>query len=482
MQTINGLNATKWFHLKKIFVFMSPRKLNQGSVQCLGQTKGEPSPKKKKMISVGTQFPIRVDGFCQVSESQEQTGTESMEEIVDNINGYSVENEPVVSPRRKLIGRTSPNVSPVPSRKSHRLRKNQTSGGEGLEIPVEDDVSSKLITSVIDDENCASDNDSQGDQQHQLGSSIAGPSGSSTESPSRFPLNCPASMAKASALLVRKRQSLKVPWSSLEIKKLERGINIFGCGRWECILEYGKNVFHPKRSAVDLKDKYRNLRKNELIAAPASPPEDKFEMRLDDEFANENEQNEGNRISTVWAINHSAKRSPVERVLKSSPRTTPSLRNSSRLRRCRIIDSEPENDQVLQSNEEVISKERNSIHPKEISSHIISSSGRDVSRQDADSFATPLATAKHHENIQRSSSLKKYPSSSALSSSVVRFQHTSRVPWSETEIDKLKRGIQMYGRGDWVSILIYGKNVFHPKRRPVDLKDKFRNLQKYDMI
>ena len=352
------------------------------------------------MVSVATQFPIRVDGFCQVSESQEQMDADP-NEAIDEIEKSTAENHSKLSPSSGLL------------------------------------------------------------------------------------LNCPKSKAKASSLLLRRQQSLKVPWTALETNKLKRGIEMFGCGNWESVLEYGKNVFHPKRTAVDLKDKYRNLKKHELIDSFVTLPEDPFDFQPNDKFVERNELLQESGPST--SLDHSMKGSPADPISNSNPQSVQwSLRSSPRLKRCYIADTDSESEQELQQpkENENLSNNQNSLLLNQESSQVVSNDSQEGSSQNTRSPLTRLASSKN-ENIQTSSSRKEPPKNAgckAAPGSIVRFQETLRMPWSETEIDKLKSGIQMYGCGNWVSILSYGKDVFHHKRRPVDLKDKYRNLKKLNLI
>lgn len=51
-----------------------------------------------------------------------------------------------------------------------------------------------------------------------------------------------------------------------------------------------------------------------------------------------------------------------------------------------------------------------------------------------------------------------------------------RVRWKEEEVEYLKKGVETYGVGHWRTIL--ERYPFHSRRTNVDLKDKWRNLQK----
>ena len=51
----------------------------------------------------------------------------------------------------------------------------------------------------------------------------------------------------------------KCKWTKAEEDALERGVEQFGAGQWANILRANADAFNPKRTAVDLKDKWRSL-------------------------------------------------------------------------------------------------------------------------------------------------------------------------------------------------------------------------------
>ena len=53
--------------------------------------------------------------------------------------------------------------------------------------------------------------------------------------------------------------------------------------------------------------------------------------------------------------------------------------------------------------------------------------------------------------------------------------------WSDEEVEIFKREVHKYGKGNWKAILQKNKNVFNG-RTEVDLKDKWRNLEKYGLV
>ena len=64
-----------------------------------------------------------------------------------------------------------------------------------------------------------------------------------------------AAVASPAALDTPSRR--RVPWLESEVDALRHGVELHGTGAWALILAGGG--FHPKRSGVDLKDKWRNL-------------------------------------------------------------------------------------------------------------------------------------------------------------------------------------------------------------------------------
>lgn len=53
--------------------------------------------------------------------------------------------------------------------------------------------------------------------------------------------------------------------------------------------------------------------------------------------------------------------------------------------------------------------------------------------------------------------------------------------WTQEEVDTLKREVQKYGKGRWKMILLKNKDVLQD-RTEVDIKDKWRNLEKYNLV
>ena len=55
-----------------------------------------------------------------------------------------------------------------------------------------------------------------------------------------------------------------VPWTPEEETALQRGVELYGEGSWQTILE--RKHFKKERTVVDLKDKWRNLQKKKVDA------------------------------------------------------------------------------------------------------------------------------------------------------------------------------------------------------------------------
>ena len=69
------------------------------------------------------------------------------------------------------------------------------------------------------------------------------------------------------SFLVRgRRQKPNTRWSEEETALLVDAVCVRGTGSWADILEQHRATFHPTRSSVDLKDKWRNL-----VKVPAHP-------------------------------------------------------------------------------------------------------------------------------------------------------------------------------------------------------------------
>ena len=60
---------------------------------------------------------------------------------------------------------------------------------------------------------------------------------------------------------VHDRRSHRTAWTSTEEASLLEGVSKYGLGKWKFIL--GEFEFHSTRSSVDLKDKFRNLKRQE---------------------------------------------------------------------------------------------------------------------------------------------------------------------------------------------------------------------------
>ena len=65
-----------------------------------------------------------------------------------------------------------------------------------------------------------------------------------------------------------KARRRRTRWSPDEVAALESGVSTFGDGHWEEVLRLQAARFHPGRTAVDLKDKWRNLQR---VAVPVYP-------------------------------------------------------------------------------------------------------------------------------------------------------------------------------------------------------------------
>merc|ERR1712226_338754 len=95
----------------------------------------------------------------------------------------------------------------------------------------------------------------------------AGPSSNNGVSSSSSRLQCPISYNPAFNLVTKpsSRVHFKVPWTNDEIECLRMGVQLYGAGKWSEIVKYGKSRFNPKRTSVDVKDKYRWLLSKNML-------------------------------------------------------------------------------------------------------------------------------------------------------------------------------------------------------------------------
>ena len=66
-------------------------------------------------------------------------------------------------------------------------------------------------------------------------------------------------MQEEECLVRGRRQKPNTRWSEEETALLVDAVCVRGTGSWADILEQHRAIFHPTRSSVDLKDKWRNL-------------------------------------------------------------------------------------------------------------------------------------------------------------------------------------------------------------------------------
>jgi len=98
--------------------------------------------------------------------------------------------------------------------------------------------------------------DSDDDETHDPNDTEAANSDDSDEVVgSSAPLGPSATHAAPSSVGRRKR----TPWSSSEEAALREGVSECGTGSWASILSRFADKFHPVRTSVDLRDKWRNL-------------------------------------------------------------------------------------------------------------------------------------------------------------------------------------------------------------------------------
>ncbi|PIA56862.1 hypothetical protein AQUCO_00700903v1 [Aquilegia coerulea] len=95
--------------------------------------------------------------------------------------------------------------------------------------------------------------------------------------------------------------------------------------------------------------------------------------------------------------------------------------------------------------------------------------------QDAANIVS-MAQTNHHKPA-------KHSSNPALSASRRR-----KLCWTDEEVEMLEKAVKIFAavksrkKFSWISILDYGRHVFNETRTPVDLKDKWRNIEKERLI
>ena len=127
-------------------------------------------------------------------------------------------------------------------------------------VSIYDEIVNDGLSVVVDDS-----------EEHELANvspiskvtpTTSGNGGVQRNSPSR-----PVTKNPAASLLNRPptRNHFKIPWTENEVETLKTGIELYGAGKWADVLKYGRGNFNPKRTSVDLKDKYRWLIKHNYL-------------------------------------------------------------------------------------------------------------------------------------------------------------------------------------------------------------------------
>ncbi|XP_024966874.1 uncharacterized protein LOC112506823 isoform X2 [Cynara cardunculus var. scolymus] len=100
--------------------------------------------------------------------------------------------------------------------------------------------------------------------------------------------------------------------------------------------------------------------------------------------------------------------------------------------------------------------------------------------------STPKQKCKEkesHRSVESSCSRRLRKRKVQHTSSAVPLSRRKILPWTKSEEETLKEGVQRYSSVNnkgipWKEILDFGCNVFHKGRTPIDLKDKWRNVCK----
>ena len=84
-----------------------------------------------------------------------------------------------------------------------------------------------------------------------------------------------------------------------------------------------------------------------------------------------------------------------------------------------------------------------------------------------------VSGGRHHSSYPR---LHIRGGGESSRSAAVHGTGSGRIKWTDEEVEYLKEGVERFGFGSWKTIL--NAYPFHNRRSNVDLKDKWRNLQK----
>ena len=104
----------------------------------------------------------------------------------------------------------------------------------------------------------------QEDIQEQDKSNSRGDSGNKQRKADSYTIEPSGTIPKSKATVHREPKKKiylrnRVRWTDEETEHLVKGVTIYGMGRWKHILEHPEFKFHPARTHVDLKDKYRAI-------------------------------------------------------------------------------------------------------------------------------------------------------------------------------------------------------------------------------
>ncbi|KAF3790208.1 hypothetical protein EJ110_NYTH16893 [Nymphaea thermarum] len=99
-------------------------------------------------------------------------------------------------------------------------------------------------------------------------------------------------------------------------------------------------------------------------------------------------------------------------------------------------------------------------------------------------------TVQSHEKASESPSstlrVSRRRPAKRYANSMFPYLRRKKLPWTKEEEDALKEGVRKFSAvaGDgypWTRILEYGRHVYHKTRTPIDLKDKWRNIQRREL-
>eukprot|EP00795_Rhopilema_esculentum_P001389 gene1389-15800_t len=218
-----------------------------------------------------------------------------------------------------------------------------------------------------------------------------------------------------------------------------------------------RKLYNPRRNILDSINDESKDKSSEPIAGPdqqASSSENELEESEDELMETESDGDQGPRQSANAPgkrTAHHRDKSPIKRKGRSKPLEVEEVVSSSQ---GSAETSDTPDDHVTQTNkslqERVSDKRRNAPSARNKVTKV-------------DSF--------EYDSMESNDSILQ-------EANVTSTARQKRRPFSEEEVEWLRRGVKRYGFGNWATIL---RNYpFPSKRTAVNLKDKWRNIERND--